>query len=77
MTVLHVLASAVIAFIAAVMAVFIILLAINFALARKLRSIIPLSPDARSATERLHTNGSQKASGRHSGRSKSVGRHAR
>jgi hypothetical protein len=36
----------VVALIAAVMAVFLIILAINVALVRKLRSIMPLSPEA-------------------------------
>jgi hypothetical protein len=47
---------------AAVMAVFLTLLAINVALVHKLRSIIPLSPDAGTATGRLHAKGSQRAS---------------
>jgi phosphoribosylpyrophosphate synthetase len=38
---------AVVALVATIMAVFLVLLAINAALARKLRSIIPLSPYAR------------------------------
>ncbi len=52
----------VIALFAAGMAVFLILLAINTALARKLRSIIPLSPDAGPAAGRLRANGSKEAS---------------
>jgi hypothetical protein len=49
---------AVAALVATVMAVFLILLAINIALARKLRSVIPLSPDAGPAAGRLraHSN---------------------
>jgi hypothetical protein len=53
---------AVVALIASVMAVFLILLAINIALVHKLRSIIPLSPDAGPAAERLRAHGSEKAS---------------
>ncbi len=53
---------AIIALVAAVVAVFLTLLAINVALVHKLRSIIPLSPDAGTATERLRGRGCQKAS---------------
>ncbi len=53
---------AIIALVAAVVAVFLTLLAINVALAHKLRSIIPLSPDAGTATDRPRVRGSQKAS---------------
>jgi hypothetical protein len=52
----------IVALIAATLAVFLILLAINIALVRKLRSIIPLSPDAGPAAERLRARGSEKAS---------------
>jgi hypothetical protein len=69
MTALYVLVGAAIALIAAVMAVSLILLAINVALARKLRSIIPPSPDAGPAAERLRA--------RYSGQTKSLERHAR
>jgi hypothetical protein len=44
---------AIIALIAAVMAVFLILLAVNMALVRKLRSIIPHSYEAGPAAERI------------------------
>jgi hypothetical protein len=76
MTALHILIGAAIAFIAAVVAVVLILLAINFALVRKLRSIIPLSPDAGPTAERLPAHGREKA-GRYSGRTKSLRRRTR
>jgi len=55
---------AMLALAAAVMAVFLILLAINIALVRKLRSIIPLAPDAGPAAVHLRAQGSGKASDR-------------
>ncbi len=59
---LDVVIGAIMIFIAAVMAVFLIILAINIALVRKLRSIIPPTPDVRPAAERLRANGGEKAS---------------
>jgi len=53
---------AVIALVAAVMAVFVILLGMNIVLVRKLRSIIPPSPETTPAAERLGAHGSEKAS---------------
>jgi hypothetical protein len=58
---LDVVISIIIALIAAGMAVFLILLALNIALVRKLRSIIPLSPDTGPAAGRLRAYGSGKA----------------
>ncbi len=52
----------VIALIAAAVAVFLVLLAINVALVLKLRSIIPPSPDTGAAAEHLRERGGEKAS---------------
>ena len=79
---------AAIALIAAVIAVFLILLAVNVALVRKLRSIIPPSPDAGRTAERLPAHRGEKASdepqsaaasltARYSGQAKSLERHAK
>lgn len=54
--------AAIIALLAAVIAVVLILLAIDIALVRKLRSIIPLSPDAEPAAGRLRAHSREKAS---------------
>lgn len=68
---------AAITLIAAIIAVFLILLAVNVALVRKLRSIIPPSPDAGRAAERLPAHRGEKATTRYSGQTKSLERHAR
>ncbi len=52
---------AIMVLIAAVAVVFLILLAVNIMLVHKLRSIIPLSPGAGPAAERLGSRGSEEA----------------
>jgi hypothetical protein len=74
---LDIMIGAAIALFAAVIAVFLILLAVNVALLRKLRSIIPPAPDAGRAAERLPAHRGEKASACYSGQTKSLERHAR
>lgn len=63
---------ALIVLIAAVVAVFLLLLALNIALVRKLRSIMPLAPDIGPAAERLSARASIGPA-----RVRAAGRHAR